>query len=140
MTSVKRIDSAAALCVGIALVWPGAVQAQACAEEVLRNLFAELEAIDVAGEQRLAQSLDRLSAQEAWSATQRSNFTAALAEAPQVEAAEAERGRLIAELYGLVQRGEVDCATIDALHAQVLALEEAQWDTAVGQVEQRIFH
>lgn len=137
---MKRINGANALCVYIAVVWSGAVQAQACAEDVLRNLFAELEAIDVAGEQRLEQSLDRLSAQEAWSAAQRSDYTAAIAEGPQVDAAEAKRGRLIAELYSLVQRGDVDCAKIEALHAEVLALEEAQWNTAVGQVEQRIFH
>lgn len=137
---MKRIERAAALWAGLALIWSAGVQAQACAEDVLRNLFAELEAIDVAGEQRLRQSLDRLSAQEAWTAAQRSDYTAAIAEGAHVEAAEAERGRLIAELYGLVQRGKVDCAKIDALHAEVLALEEAQWTTAVKQVEQRIFH
>ncbi len=137
---MKRIDGLVGLGVCIAVLWSAAVQGQACAEDVLRNLFAELEAIDVAGEQRLTQALDRLSAQEAWSAAQRGDFTAAIAEGPQVEAAEAERGRLIAELYGRVQRGNVDCVAIEALHAEVLALEEAQWKAAVKQVEQRIFH
>ncbi len=137
---MKRHEGAAALCVCIALVWSGAAQAQACAEEVLRNLFSELEAIDTAGEERLKQSLDRLAAQEAWSATQRSDYTATLADSPQVDAAEENRGRLIARLFSLVQQGDVDCAEIDALHAEVLALEKAQWGTAVKQVEQRIFH
>ena len=75
-----------------------------------------------------------------WSAAQRGDYTATIAEGPGVDAAEAERGRLIAELYGLVQRGNVDCVKIEALHADVLALERAQWNTAVKQVEQRIFH
>lgn len=135
-----RIDGIAALCMCIVVVWSGAAEAQACAEDVLRNLFAELEAIDVAGEERLRQSLDRLAAQESWSAAQRGDYTATIAEGPGVDAAEAERGRLIAELYGLVQRGNVDCVKIEALHADVLALERAQWNTAVKQVEQRIFH
>lgn len=137
---MKRNDGVAALCVCIAVIWAGTAQAQACAEAVLRNLFAELEAIDTAGEERLKQSLDRLAAQEAWSADKRSDYTATLADNPQVDAAEANRGRLIARLFSLVQQGDVNCAEIDALHAEVLALEKAQWDAAVKQVEQRIFH
>lgn len=128
------------MCVCIALFWAGAVSAQACAEDVLRNLFGELETIDTAGEARLKQSLDRLAAQESWSAVQRSDYTASLADNPQVDAAEANRGSLVARLFSLVQRGDVDCAEIESLHAEVLALEQAQWDAAVKQVEQRIFH
>lgn len=137
---MKRCDGVTVVCVCMALFWAGAVSAQACAEDVLRNLFGELEAIDTAGEERLKHSIDRLAAQEAWSAVQRSDYTNSLADNPQVDAAEANRGSLIARLFSLVQRGDVDCAEIEVLHAEVLALEQAQWDAAVKQVEQRIFH
>ena len=137
---MKRHDGVTAVCACIALLWAGAASAQACAEDVLRNLFGELETIDTAGEERLKQSLDRLSAQESWSAVQRSDYTGSLADDPRVDAAEANRARLIARLFSLVQQGDIDCAEIEALHAEVLALEQAQWDAAVKRVEQRIFH
>jgi hypothetical protein len=123
-----------------AALWVGSVNAQSCAEEVIRNLFGELEAIDTAGEGRLKTALDQLAAQESWSEAERGEFTAAIADNPDVDAAETTRGEMIAQLFGLVQRGEVDCVEIRDLHGQVLALEEAQWDNAVKRVQQRIFH
>ncbi|MGR9090235.1 MAG: hypothetical protein ACU85U_06610 [Gammaproteobacteria bacterium] len=55
-------------------------------------------------------------------------------------AGESNRASLVVRLFSLVQRGDIDCAAIETLHAEVLALEQAQWDAAVKLVEQRIFH
>jgi hypothetical protein len=113
--------------------------AQQCAQEVLGNLYEELEAIDSAGEERLRQSLDTLSQQEGWSERERSNYTLSIADHPDVDAAESRRSDILARLFGLAQRGG-DCQEMRALRAQALELEQAQWDAAVRQVEQRIWH
>ena len=62
--------------------------AQDCAQTVMKSLYAELEAIDVDGEHRLAQAIEALSSQESWSSDQRQDFTLSIAENPEVDAAE----------------------------------------------------
>jgi hypothetical protein len=124
----------------ILMSWWSPAIAQDCAQEVLRNLFAELEAIDNAGEERLAQSLDDLSLQEGWSESERSDFTLSIADNADVDTAESERTDIIGHLIGSIQRGAVDCTEIQNLRAAALDAEKAQWENAVKQVEQRIWH
>ena len=54
--------------------------AQECAQEVLRDLYADLEKVDIVGEERLARSLDKLSKQEGWSEKERGDYTLAIAD------------------------------------------------------------
>ena len=124
----------------ILMSWWSPAIAQDCAQEVLRNLFAELEAIDSAGEERLAQSLDDLSLQEGWSERERRDFTLSIADNADVGAAESERTDIIGHLIGSIQRGTADCAEIQNLRAAAHDVEKAQWENAVKQVEQRIWH
>ena len=124
----------------ILMTWWTPAIAQDCAQEVLRNLYAELEAIDSAGEERLAQSLDDLSLQEGWSERERNDFTLSIADNADVDAAESERTDIIGHLIGSIQRGTVDCAEIQNMRAAALDVEKAQWENAVKQVEQRIWH
>jgi hypothetical protein len=124
----------------ILMSWWSPVIAQDCAQEVLRNLYAELEAIDSAGEERLAQSLDELSVQEGWSEHERSDFTLSIADNADVDAAESQRTDIIGRLIGSIQRGNVDCAEIQNMRAAILDVEKAQWESAVKRVEQRIWH
>jgi len=122
----------------ILMSWWSPAIAQDCAQEVLRNLYSELEAIDNAGEERLAQSLDDLSLQEGWSESERSAFTLSIADNADVDTAESERSDIIGHLIGSIQRGVVDCAEIQNLRAAALDAEKGQWENAVKRVEQRI--
>ena len=116
-----------------------AVAAQVCAQEVLKNLYADLESIDTAGEKRLADSLDALSAQEQWSDAERRAFTLTIADNPETDKAEARRTEILASIFGLAQQGGNICAEIRGLRDEVLALERAQWDHAVRTVTQRLW-
>ena len=87
----------------------------------------------------MAQSLENLAQQEGWSERERGDFTLTIADNPDVDAAESQRTEILARLFGLIQRGNVDCTEIRNLRATVLALEKAQWEAAVKQVEQRIW-
>ena len=122
----------------ILMSWWSPAIAQDCAQEVLRNLYAELEAIDSAGEERLVQSLDDLSLQEGWSESERSAFTLSIADNADVDSAESERSDIIGHLIGSIQRGAVDCAEIQNLRAAALDAEKGQWENAVKRVEQHI--
>ena len=122
----------------ILMSWWSPAIAQDCAQEVLRNLYSELEAIDSAGEERLVQSLDDLSLQEGWSESERSAFTLSIADNADVDTAESERSDIIGHLIGSIQRGVVDCAEIQNLRAAALDAEKGQWENAVKRVEQRI--
>lgn len=113
--------------------------AQQCAEDVLKVLFEDLETIDNAGEERLAQSLEDLSTQEGWSGSERSDFTLSISDNPDVDARESKCTDMLARIFGMAQRGNVDCTEIRNLHKAVLDLEREQWDAAVKQVEQRIW-
>lgn len=124
----------------VALNCGSALAQPQCAQEVIGNLFSELEAIDIDGEQRLKQSLDKLAAQEAWSKRERDEFTLKLSDNATVDAAESERNDLVARIYGRVQDGAVDCDELERLRAAVHDVEQKQWDAAVREVEQRVFH
>jgi hypothetical protein len=124
----------------ILILWLGPAVAQECAQEVLGSLFEELESIDAAGEKRLTQALDELSKQEGWSERERSDYTLSIADNPDVDATEARRTDVLAQIFALAHRGNVDCAEIGELHAEALELVRAQWDAAVKQVDQRIWH
>lgn len=123
----------------ILISWVNIAVAQQCAEDVLKDLFKDLETIDSAGEERFAQSLDNLTQQEGWSESERSEFTLSISDNPDVDATESERTSILARIFGLAQRGNVDCTEIRNLHAAALALEREQWEAAVKQVEQRIW-
>jgi hypothetical protein len=112
--------------------------AQDCAQTVMKNLYAELEAIDVDGERRLAQAIEALSSQESWSNDQRQNSTLSIAENPEVDAAEKERTEILANLFGIVQRGVYDCEQIYQLRDNALNLEKDQWESAISQVNQKL--
>lgn len=126
--------------VAIVLTGLSPAAAQECAQEVLIDLYEVLEQIDIAGEKRLSQALDKLSQQEGWSASERDDYTLSLAESPDVDAVESERTQILARLFGLAQRGDQHCLEMRELRAKALAMEEAQWENAVRQVEQRIWH
>jgi len=125
--------------VAILVSWPNIGVAQQCAEDVLKVLYEELETIDSAGEERLAQSLDSLAQQEGWSESERSDFTLSISDNPDVDAVESERTDMLARIFGLARHSNVDCTEIHKLHAAVLDLERQQWEAAVKQVEQRIW-
>ena len=108
--------------------------AQECAQEVLRDLYADLEKVDIVGEERLARSLDKLSKQEGWSEKERGDYTLA------IDAAESQRTEILGRLFGLAQRGDAHCLEMRDLRSRALELEQAQWDAAVQQVEQKIWH
>ncbi len=112
--------------------------AQDCAQTVMKSLYAELEAIDVDGEHRLAQAIEALSSQESWSSDQRQDFTLSIAENPEVDAAEKERTEILANLFGIVQRGVYDCEQIYQLRDNALNLEKDQWESAISQVNQKL--
>ncbi len=125
--------------VAMLISWSTIAVAQQCAEDVLKVLYEELETIDNAGEERLGQSLEALSKQEGWTERERSDFTLAIADNPEVDAVESERTDILARIFGMAQSGNVDCTEIRKLHDDVLKLEREQWDAAVKQVEQRIW-
>jgi GTP1/Obg family GTP-binding protein len=114
--------------------------AQECAQEVLRDLYADLEKVDIVGEERLARSLDKLSKQEGWSEKERGDYTLAIADTKAVDAAESQRTEILGRLFGLAQRGDAHCLEMRDLRSRALELEQAQWDAAVQQVEQKIWH
>jgi hypothetical protein len=124
----------------ILTLWLGPAVAQECVQDVLGTLFEELESIDAAGEKRLTHALDELSKQEDWSERERSDYTLSIADDPDVDATESRRTDVLAQIFGLAQRSNVDCVEIGDLRAQVLELVQSQWDTAVKQVDQRIWH
>jgi GTP1/Obg family GTP-binding protein len=132
----KRIAAVAA----ILLAGLQQAAAQECAQDVLRDLYAELEAIDLAGEERLTQSLDRLTQQEHWTEQERSEFTLTIAESADVDAAESRRTDILARLFGLARRGDQHCTEMRELRTEALDIERTQWDAAVQHVEQRIWH
>jgi hypothetical protein len=114
------------------------VLAEECAQTVIGNLYTELEAIDVAGEQRLGVALDELAKRETWTEAQKSDYTLAVANRPEVDAAESERTELLGELFTVAQRDSANCEKIQALRRAILGLEEQQWDNALSKVEQRL--
>ena len=125
--------------VAMLVSWSAIAVAQQCAEDVLKVLYEELETIDSAGEERLVQSLEDLSKQEGWSESERREFTLSISDSAAVDEAESERTDVLAKIFGMAQRGNVDCTEIGRLHDQVLDLERQQWDAAVQQVEQKIW-
>ena len=112
--------------------------AEECAQTVIGNLYTELEAIDVAGEQRLGVALDELAKRETWTEAQKSDYTLAVANRPEVDTAESKRTELLGELFTVAQRDSANCEKIQALRRAILGLEEQQWDNALSQVEQRL--
>ncbi len=125
--------------VAMLVSWSTIAVAQQCAEDVLKVLYEELETIDSAGEERLAQSLEDLAKQEGWSESERREFTLSISDSPEVDETESERTDLLAKIFGMAQRGNVDCTEIRRLHGHVLDLERRQWDAAVQQAEQRLW-
>ena len=117
-----------------------ATYADACVQQVMISLYGELEAIDVAGEERLIAAIDELAAQESWDSTKRSEFTLGLANNSDVEATESERTDILAKMFGTAQRDPDDCEGVTALRDQAIALEKAQWERAIGRVQQLIYH
>ncbi|MFT4582428.1 MAG: hypothetical protein ACI915_000459 [Gammaproteobacteria bacterium] len=114
------------------------VTAEECAQTVIGSLYSELEAIDVAGEQRLGAALDELAKREIWTDAQKNDYTASVADRPEVDVAESERTALLGELFTVAQRDSGNCAKIQALRGSILSLEEQQWENALKQVEQRL--
>ncbi|MFT4561980.1 MAG: hypothetical protein ACI9BW_001723 [Gammaproteobacteria bacterium] len=112
--------------------------AEECARSVIANLYSELEAIDVAGEQRLGLALNELSKREAWTEEQKNDYTLSIAERPEVDAAESERTEFLGQLFTTAQRNSGDCAKIQELRGSILRLEEQQWEHALRRVEQRL--
>lgn len=112
--------------------------AGSCTNERPQEVFEALEAIDEAGEAELKQKLDTLSRREAWTQTEWEDNVAALAEAPGVAEREARRDELVAQLFGLLARPPYDCELLDALEAEILALEQQQWQASVDEVERRL--
>lgn len=135
---MMRISIILALAAGI---YSASASAQeACLQEVIGNLYTDLEAIDTQGEARLVEALDRLGAQENWSASDREKYTLSISDNPQVDAVESQRTDILGKMFGLAQRGESNCQAVRELRDQAMELEVQQWEAAVQQVEQRIWH
>jgi hypothetical protein len=124
----------------IATSWLSPAVAEDCVRDVIGNLYQELETIDIAGEERLARSLDALDRQEGWSERERKDYTLSIADSPEVDSDESRRGDIIARMFGLAQQGGTNCTELRDLRREVLDLTRAQWDSAVQHVEQRTWH
>lgn len=110
----------------------------ACDEARPGRVFSELEAIDVTGEARLRIALGKLSEQEGWSQGDWEKFTLGLSDNPKTEAMEARRDEIMTQIFAIIARPPLDCDRLDLLEAEVLQLEQRQWDNAVREVEKRL--
>jgi len=135
---IRKIGQSLVVSLAIAYVQP--TPATECLQDVIGNLYTDLESIDGAGEAALKEALDTLAAQERWSEFERSEFTLSISDNPEVDAAESARTDILARMFALAQRGEQHCAEVRSLRDEALALERAQWDAALQQVNQRIAH
>ena len=65
-------------------------------------------------------------------------YTLSLADNSAVDTSEMERGKLVAEMFGLIGRSPVDCDRVNAIEIEVLALVHRQWDEAVAAVQKKL--
>ena len=112
--------------------------AGSCTNERPREIFAALEAIDEEGEAELKGKLEELSKRSGWTQADWEQSVAALAEAPGVAERETRRDELVAQLFGLLARPPYDCELLDTLEAEILALEQQQWQASVDEIERRL--
>ncbi len=101
-------------------------------------MFQKMQDIDLAGEAELKTKLERLTTQNSWTERERNDYTLSLADNSAVDTSEMERGRLVAEMFGLIGRSPVDCERVNAIEVEVLALVQRQWDEAVAAVQKKL--
>ena len=116
-----------------------AAAAGTCSNERPREVMAELEVIDDAGEKELNMRLQALSKQEGWSQNEWQTYVLSLADSPEAAAREERRDALFVELFQTLSGPPpFDCERLDALEAEIIALEKQQWQESIAAVEARL--
>lgn len=122
----------------LALLPPAEAVESSCDERRPGHVFQALEELDAAGEKRLHAALQQLSKQEGWSQNDWEKYTLALSDSPAVTAMEERRNSLVAEIFTVLRRPPYDCAALDRIEAEILELEQRQWDEAIRRVEKHL--
>jgi hypothetical protein len=109
-----------------------------CAPERPRFIFEALQKIDTVGEANLNAALQKLSKLRGWSQSEWESYALSLSDRPDVNKREARRDELMAQVFKVLSQPTKDCAALDAIEAEILQIEQQQWDEAIGRVQAEI--